>query len=600
MRKLNGLLIITTVLVAMFFSGCEVGGFVSSDSSKAVSTKAAITVSDVTASSDDGNEPENTLDGDLDTRWSAEGEGEYITYDLGSSQTVTDVQIAFYKGDERTADFEIWAGDSVSDLSQILDLTTSSGDTEDLESYDVTDTTAQYVRIVCYGNENDDWNSITEVELENNSDEDATIDDSTDESDETTTAEEGELSISDVDASADDGNVAANTIDDDYDTRWSAYGSGEYITYDLGDEQTVGSIKIAFYNGDSRNAYFYVQAGSSLSDLSNVSDDLASSGSSTELEHFDLDDVSARYVRIVGEGNSDNSWNSITEVEIWSDGYDPEDGTDDSTDTTDDESDDSTTDSTYPCGVLGISEDTWKINSFVGDPDDDPTYYDDIADSGADYDTYEDDYYFYTDGEWVYFKCYRGLEGSSSSSNPRVELRERDGEGDEIYWTNEGTNTMEWTVRVDQLSTDADGDEGCTCFGQIHGPGDSVDDVIRVQFKGDASQTSGEVSLKISGYITEEVLGGSVILSEDYCDENGFTYNTYYLDTEYTFMIEYNSDDYVTLYCNGDVIFTQKMDTDEDDNYFKVGNYVQQSKGADYDGSSAIVAVKDLTITHED
>ncbi|MDC7218707.1 MAG: polysaccharide lyase family 7 protein [Spirochaetales bacterium] len=250
--------------------------------------------------------------------------------------------------------------------------------------------------------------------------------------------------------------------------------------------------------------------------------------------------------------------------------------------------DSSSSGSTYPTQVLGITEKTWKINSFVGDPDDDPTYYDDITDSGVDYDTYSDSNYFYTDGEWTYFKCYRGLEGSSSSSNPRVELREMDGSGDEEYWTNEGTNSMEWTVRVDQLSTDADGDEGVTCFGQIHGPGDSVDDIIRVQFKGDASQTSGAVDLKISGYITEDVMGSSQILDD-----------TYYLDTEYTFKITYNSDDYVRLYCDGEQIFSQKMDTDEDDNYFKVGNYVQQSKGASYDGSSAIVAVKDLTVTHE-
>jgi poly(beta-D-mannuronate) lyase len=31
----------------------------------------------------------------------------------------------------------------------------------------------------------------------------------------------------------------------------------------------------------------------------------------------DFPDVSARYVRIVGHGNSVNPWNSITEAEIW-------------------------------------------------------------------------------------------------------------------------------------------------------------------------------------------------------------------------------------------------------------------------------------------
>ena len=70
------------------------------------------------------------------------------------------------------------------------------------------------------------------------------------------------------------------------------------------------------------------------------------------------------------------------------------------------------------------------------------------------------------------------------------------------------------------------------------------------------------------------------------------------VDTEYTFKIEYNSDDYVTVYCDGVEIFSDKMDVDKDENYFKVGNYVQSSKGASYDGSYCLVAIKDLSIVH--
>lgn len=61
--------------------------------------------------------------------------------------------------------------------------------------------------------------------------------------------------------------------------------------------------------------------------------------------------------------------------------------------------------------------------------------------------------------------------------------------------------------------------------------------------------------------------------------------------------LEYNSDDYVRLYV-GSEVFSEKMDTDKDDNYFKVGNYVQSSEGARYDGSYCLVAIKDLVITH--
>ena len=245
-----------------------------------------------------------------------------------------------------------------------------------------------------------------------------------------------------------------------------------------------------------------------------------------------------------------------------------------------------TTNSSYPAGVLGIDSNTWKLNTFVGNPNSSPTYYDDINDYTS-LETYSDNNYFYTDGEWVFLKCYRGLGGSANSDNSRVELREMDGSGDEIYWANEGTHSMEYKVRVDQLSNDVDNSEGVTCVGQIHGPGDSVDDVIRVQFYGTAGQSSGDVRIKISGYITEGVLGSSQFLS-----------GTYQLDTEYTFRIEYNSDDYVRLYINGSQVFSQLMDTDEDENYFKVGNYIQESKGASYDGSTAIVAIKDLVISH--
>jgi len=41
-----------------------------------------------------------------------------------------------------------------------------------------------------------------------------------------------------------------------------------------------------------------------------------SSGTTVELEEYDFADVAGRYVRIVGHGNSESDWNSITEVEI--------------------------------------------------------------------------------------------------------------------------------------------------------------------------------------------------------------------------------------------------------------------------------------------
>ena len=46
-----------------------------------------------------------------------------------------------------------------------------------------------------------------------------------------------------------------------------------------------------------------------------------SSGTTIGLQTFDFSDVAARYVRIVGHGNTQSDWNSLTEVAIW--GYPP-------------------------------------------------------------------------------------------------------------------------------------------------------------------------------------------------------------------------------------------------------------------------------------
>ncbi|WP_415830320.1 discoidin domain-containing protein, partial [Kibdelosporangium persicum] len=57
----------------------------------ASATGTPLEIKGISASADDGNVPANTIDGDLTTRWSAEGDGVWIRYDLGSAQTVGSV-----------------------------------------------------------------------------------------------------------------------------------------------------------------------------------------------------------------------------------------------------------------------------------------------------------------------------------------------------------------------------------------------------------------------------------------------------------------------------------------------------------------------------
>jgi hypothetical protein len=260
----------------------------------------------VIASDDDGNVPENTLDGDLSTRWSAQGDGQWIEYELEGCPPVGLVRIAWHQGDTRTARFAI----EVSDGGEapewwLVHSGTNSGDTLDLQTIDIPDSNSLcFIRILTLGNSRNDWNSITEVVIEGPS------------------GAEREsprpLPILDVVASDDDGNVAANTIDMDLNTRWSALGDGQWIEFDLGQgEPLFNQVSIAWFQGEGRSFTFAIE-------ILSIERGEGwwriyggySSGTTLELQPYDFVMHQARYVRIVVFGNSRNDWNSITEVEF--------------------------------------------------------------------------------------------------------------------------------------------------------------------------------------------------------------------------------------------------------------------------------------------
>jgi poly(beta-D-mannuronate) lyase len=123
-----------------------------------------------------------------------------------------------------------------------------------------------------------------------------------------------------VTASTHDGNVPANTVDSNLSTRWSANGDGQFITYDLGATKTVESVRLAWYQGNTRRSTFDVLVSDAAGGpFTALATGLQSSGTTTALQTHDIADRSARYVRIVGHGNTGSfpTWNSITETEIW-------------------------------------------------------------------------------------------------------------------------------------------------------------------------------------------------------------------------------------------------------------------------------------------
>lgn len=115
-------------------------------------------------------------------------------------------------------------------------------------------------------------------------------------------------------ASSDDGNVAANVLDNSLATRWSASGDGQWIQLCLSETRTVSGVQIAFYKGDVRSSTFDVQTGPDGVNWTTAATGVVSAGNSLNLQSFPFAARSARYVRIIGHGNSQDLWNSYTEV----------------------------------------------------------------------------------------------------------------------------------------------------------------------------------------------------------------------------------------------------------------------------------------------
>lgn len=121
-------------------------------------------VSSVSANGNDGNVPQNVLDNNLNTRWSNLGIGSWILMDLGSTDTICSVDIAWYSGNQRTSSFVISTSTDGSSFSTVFS-GTSSGTTLNSEKYTFSSTDARYVRVTVNGNSQNNWASITELDV---------------------------------------------------------------------------------------------------------------------------------------------------------------------------------------------------------------------------------------------------------------------------------------------------------------------------------------------------------------------------------------------------------------------------------------------------
>jgi F5/8 type C domain/Bacterial Ig domain len=258
------------------------------------------------------NQANAAIDNNPDTKWSDKGLGSFLQTDLGSSQPLCSVQISWDKGDKRSYNFVISVSNDGFNFEDKF-RGSSKGTDPQPESYDLPKVNARYVRVTVYGNSDNNSAGITEIaitrETDSSGEKDANNNSCT------------KLGITGFKASPNDaGNIPANTIDDNLNTRWSSFGVGSFIQADLGSIKTICSVGIAWYNGDVRQNNFVISVSKDGTSFSNVFSG-TSSGQTTQVEPYDFKDIDARYVKIIVNGNTQNNWASITELAVF--GFSP-------------------------------------------------------------------------------------------------------------------------------------------------------------------------------------------------------------------------------------------------------------------------------------
>ena len=98
-----------------------------------------------------------------------------------------------------------------------------------------------------------------------------------------------------------------------------AEGDGVWIQYDFGAVKPLKAVKLAFSSGNQRVYTFDILVSETGADNSwtTVGDKLKSSGKTIEMEPYPFKTVNARYVRIVGHGNTSTGfakWCNVTEA----------------------------------------------------------------------------------------------------------------------------------------------------------------------------------------------------------------------------------------------------------------------------------------------
>lgn len=120
------------------------------------------------------------------------------------------------------------------------------------------------------------------------------------------------VEIKGVDGSSADGKHTVHAaIDGKSLTRWSASGKQEWLEIDFADKTKINGIEISFFKGDERTQSFDVSV-----DGKTILKEQSSTGKTLAMQRFPFKEVEGSAIKITGAGNSDNDWNSLSEIVV--------------------------------------------------------------------------------------------------------------------------------------------------------------------------------------------------------------------------------------------------------------------------------------------
>lgn len=113
-------------------------------------------------SHDKDHRAENTIDGNLGSRW-ANREESWIVYEFKKEMELSQLDIATFKGDERKQKFDLEVSIDGNEWNKVFEAE-STGATKEFERYTFAPVKAKFVKINGYGTDvAETWTGITEV-----------------------------------------------------------------------------------------------------------------------------------------------------------------------------------------------------------------------------------------------------------------------------------------------------------------------------------------------------------------------------------------------------------------------------------------------------